>query len=265
MAVRGPLGPLVWAQYRCFVNRLPQLWRGGGWVMAAVGALFYGAVTLLAILAGSFCARPPDLAALPGALARGLLLVTLYWQVVPLALSAQGVSLDLKRLRAFQIPRRSLFRLELALRSSASPEPVIVLTGVALGLALNPRLAWWAPAPVLLLVAWNLLASLLSRELLTRLWRRTWAQLMLMLALVLMAALPRLAATIEPTPRMREAVRLMASAPWPWKLTAQLAAGRASASRWLWLLLWCGAALWLARREFYRGMERDQTVSKRSA
>ncbi len=262
--MRGPLGPLLWAQYRSFVNRLPQLWRGGGWAMAAVGVVFYGVMTLIAVAAGFFCAHPPSRESLAGALARGLLLATMYWQVIPLALSAHGVSLDLKRLRAFPIPRRSLFRLELALRSSASPEPIIVLLGAAAGLSLNPELDWRAPLAIVLLIGWNLLASLLARELLSRLWERAWAQFSLMLALVFLAALPRLITTFEPPKRMISAFRLLAVIPWPWKAAAQIASGHYSLDRWGWLGLWCAAALWLAHREFYRGLNREESMARRA-
>jgi ABC-2 type transport system permease protein len=262
--MKGPLGPLVWAQYRSFVNRLPQLWRGGGWAMAVVGVVFYGVVTVLAVAAGLFCAHPSSPAGLEEALARGLLLATLYWQVIPLALSAQGVSLDLKRLRAFPIPRRSLFRLELALRCSASPEPILVLLGAAAGLALNPDLDWRAPVAILLLIGWNLLVLLLARELLSRFWRRTWAQFTLMLVFVAAAALPRILATFQPSPRMIDAVRLLAGIPWPWKITAQIASGHSSLAGWCWLLLWCAAALWLAHGEFYRGLDREESTAQRA-
>jgi ABC-2 type transport system permease protein len=262
--MKGPLGPLVWAQYRSFVNRLPQLWRGGGWAMAVVGIVFYSVITLLAIAAGFFCAHPPSPADLAAALARGLLLATMYWQIIPLALSAHGVSLDLKRLRAFPIPRRSFFRLELALRSSASPEPIIVLLGAAAGLALNPGLDWRAPLAIVLLIAWNLLASLLAREFLSRLWERTWAQLTLMFAFVSLAALPRLLATFEPSPRIVEAFRILGGIPWPWKIAAQIASGHYGLERWGWLWLWCTAALWLAHREFYRGMNREESTARRA-
>ena len=262
--MKGALGPLVWAQYRSFVNRLPQIWRGGGWAMAAVGILFYGLITLLSIAAGFFCAHPPSPAGLEAVLARGLLLATLYWQVIPLALSAHGVSLDLKRLRAFPIPRRSFFRLELALRSSASPEPILVLLGAAVGLSLNAELDWRAPLAMLALIVWNLLASLLARELLSRLWERTWAQLTLMFVFVSLAALPRILATFEPSPRLIQAVRFLAGIPWPWKVTAQIAAGHSTVGRWCWLLLWCAGALWLARREFYRGLDREESVARRA-
>ncbi len=254
----GPLAPLVWAQYRCFVNRLPQ-WRVAAWLAAALGALFYGAVTALAVVAGRFCAQPPDAEALESGLARGLLLVTLYWQVVPLALSASGVSLDTKRLRGFPVPRQALFGLDLALRSVSSPEALIVLSGAAVGLAANASLPVWAPLGIAALAVWNALASMLVRDVLARLWRRKLAQILLSLALVSLAAVPRLLAFAGPAPWMRRTVGWVSRAPWPWALAAHLASGHRSWYGVAALALWCGAAWWLARRAFLRAMNQDET------
>ena len=63
--------------------------------------------------------------ALPG----GLLLMFLYWQVVPLMLATTGSSLDLRKLRAYPIPDGQLFSIEVLLRVTAGIEMVLVLDG----------------------------------------------------------------------------------------------------------------------------------------
>ncbi len=74
-------------------------------------------------------------AALPGA----LLLVFLYWQVVPLLMAATGASLELRKLKVYPIPVSQLFAIEVMLRVTAGIEMVLVLIGIAVGVLLNPR------------------------------------------------------------------------------------------------------------------------------
>jgi len=56
--------------------------------------------------------------------ARGglLLMLFLYWQVVPLMLATTGSSLDLRKLRAYPIPDSQLFSIEVLLRVTAGVE-----------------------------------------------------------------------------------------------------------------------------------------------
>ncbi len=80
--------------------------------------------------------------ALPG----GLLLMFLYWQVVPLMLATTGSSLDLRKLRAYPIPDGQLFSIEVLLRVTAGIEMVLVLIGITIGAMLNPALGQMEPA-----------------------------------------------------------------------------------------------------------------------
>ena len=63
--------------------------------------------------------------ALPGA----LLIVLLYWQVVPLLMAATGASLDLRKLQAYPIPVSQMFSIEVMLRVTAGIEMMLVLRG----------------------------------------------------------------------------------------------------------------------------------------
>ena len=72
--------------------------------------------------------------ALPG----GLLVMFLYWQVVPVLMAATGASLELRKLKVYPIPVSQLFAIEVMLRVTAAIEMVLVLIGIAVGVALNP-------------------------------------------------------------------------------------------------------------------------------
>ena len=68
-----------------------------------------------------------------------LLLIFLYWQVVPVLMAASGASLDLRKLQAYPIPVSQLFGLEVMLRITAAIEVVLVLLGAAIGHAAQSR------------------------------------------------------------------------------------------------------------------------------
>src|SRR5205823_6483164 len=92
---------IVWAQWRTARNFYP---RGGVAWTAAIGFAWYG-FWLLAAFAGSrLAANPANIGLLRMALPGTLLLVLLYWQVVPLLMAATGASLELRKLQAYPIP-----------------------------------------------------------------------------------------------------------------------------------------------------------------
>ena len=64
-----------------------------------------------------------------------LLIVFLYWQVVPLLMAATGASLDLRKLQVYPIPVSQLFSIEVMLRVTAGIEMMLILSGIAVGIA----------------------------------------------------------------------------------------------------------------------------------
>src|SRR5580698_10639385 len=94
-------GAILWAQWRTIRNFYP---RGGVAWTAAVGALWYGVWTLAAVATARLLANPANLNLLKTALPGGLLLLFLYWQLVPLLMAATGASLELRKLKAYPIP-----------------------------------------------------------------------------------------------------------------------------------------------------------------
>src|ERR1051326_6732990 len=118
-------GAILWAQWRATRNFFPR--RGIAWT-AAVGAIWYGVwlvVSLSVMLLTSSAMVASTLAGI-------LLLIFLYWQVVPVLMAASGASLDLKKLQAYPIPVSQLFGLEVILRVTTVLEVIFVLIGAGI-------------------------------------------------------------------------------------------------------------------------------------
>ena len=98
---------ILWAQWRTLRNFYP---RGGVAWTAVIGFVWYGFWLLAAIAAARLAANPSNLSMMKTALPGGLLLIFLYWQVVPLLMAATGASLDLRKLQAYPIPASATVR-----------------------------------------------------------------------------------------------------------------------------------------------------------
>src|SRR5882757_6286842 len=104
---------IVWAQWRTALNFYP---RGGIAWTAVIGAIWYGFWLLASFAASQLAANPANMNLLRTALPGTLLMVLLYWQVVPLMMAATGASLELRKLQAYPIPVSQLFGIEVLLR-----------------------------------------------------------------------------------------------------------------------------------------------------
>src|SRR5581483_9914484 len=144
---------ILWAQWRTAFNFYP---RGSvGWT-AFIGVFWYGFWTVTAFAASRLAANPENVHLLRSALPGTLLIALLYWQVVPLLMAATGSSLELRKLQAYPIPVSQLFSIEVMLRLTAGVEMVLVLTGIALGLILNPAFPKYAALSILIYILFNL-------------------------------------------------------------------------------------------------------------
>ena len=75
----------------------------------SISVLWYGFWTALAVVAEALAAAPGLRTQIERWLPLGLLAVFAYWQLAPLASATLGASLDLRKLLAYPVPRRSLF------------------------------------------------------------------------------------------------------------------------------------------------------------
>jgi ABC-2 type transport system permease protein len=246
---------ILWAQRRALLHHLRRSGKAGSIVSGLILLGWYGGWVALSVLAGSLAAGPASEGYLETFLPRGLLMMALYWQAAPLLLASQGASLDLKKLLVYPIPPGQLFGLEVLLRVSTCGEMLLLVSGLAVGLVLNPAIqVKSAPAGLGIFVLFNLLLSAGLRYQLERWLSRRRLRELLVLLLVLAAALPQLLMIVHLPARLRGAAGVLWGSWWPWSAAAGLALGRPPASAWAAVLLWTAAAWWYGRRQFRRGL-----------
>jgi ABC-2 type transport system permease protein len=254
MSVRRHTFAILWVQWRSFVNHSPVL-RKSIPLTAVVMAVWYGLWVVGALGAAGLLASAPTRQDAYRFLVPGLLIVTLYWQIVPVLMASSGASLDLRRLIVYPIPHRELFHIEVALRMSAAVEVMILCVGAAGGALLNRVLPWSSMAGFVLFLSFNLFLSSAVRDLLGRLMSRKYLREVIVLAIVLLSALPQVFVYIEPDPRIaRYLQELSGGFWWPWAAAAGIVAGVRMPLSLLALLAWCGGAWWLARTQFERSL-----------
>ena len=249
---------VLWAQWRSMWNYYPRASRGGLLLTAAGAGLWYGSWALGAVGAAALFASPANRGMFPRLLHAGLFLAFLYWQLLPVLLASSGVSLDLKRLLIYPIPRHQLFALEVLLRASVALEVILLVAGAALGLALNPMVPVGGLAGLALFAAFNLLLSAGLRDLLRRLLARRRVRELVIFLLVLGAALPQLLflkGIPEPISRLTSSAWLPVA---PWSAAAEVALGRGRIAAWAALILWTAAAWWFGRWQFARSLVFDE-------
>src|ERR1700691_3025566 len=221
-------GAIVWAQWRSVRNHFPRANVGGLVFTGVLTTIWYGAFAYFGVLAGILLSRASEVVAFHKLLPAALLLVFLYWQVIPVLLTSMGASLDLRKLLVYPIPRRALFAIEVVLRISTGVEMILILAGAAIGLLLNPNVPLWAPFSLALFVLFNLFCSTGIRDLLVRLLAHKRVREIVVFLVVICAALPQLILFRSSQTRMREFLNGEPSAILPWTATARLALGEFS-------------------------------------
>lgn len=155
---------VVIAQFRAYRNYGAT---AGRWISLALTLVWYALFAAGAVIAGIVMARSKR-GEMAGPLAGLFLLVTLYWQFIPLMMATTGVALDLRKLKAYPIPVRELFTMEVLLRITAAGEMLVVLLGFAVGAMFSRDIPWWAPLAIVPFVAVQLFLSLGFRDLIVR-------------------------------------------------------------------------------------------------
>ncbi len=215
------IAAIFWAQWRTLSHFYPR--RGVAW-SAAVGFIWYGLWTVVAIAMLRVFSNPAQIPTIRVALPGGLLLMFLYWQVVPLMLATTGSSLDLRKLRAYPIPDRQLFSIEVLLRVTAGIEMVLVLIGIGIGALLNPELGKWSLLSTALYLTFNLIVAVGLRDTLARLLARKRIRELVFFFLILAAALPQLfmARRGVVSPQLQLLVARDSWTGWPWTAAGNL-------------------------------------------
>jgi len=254
-------GAILWAQWRATRNFFPR--RGIAWT-ALVGAIWYGVwlvVSLSVMLLTSSAMIGSTLAGI-------LLLIFLYWQVVPVLMAASGASLDLRKLQAYPIPVSQLFGLEVMLRITAAIEVVLVLLGAAIGLLRNPETPAWGVFGLVAFVAFNLVLGVGSRDTIARILARRRVREAAFFLLILCAALPQLLLTRGRgfQGRFRAIMAKESSLFWPWTAAAHFSQGRDTLKSLAIVLAWLAAAGLFSYWQFRRTINFDaQAAASRSS
>jgi ABC-2 type transport system permease protein len=231
---------ILWAQWRTLRNFYP---RGGVAWTAAIGAVWYGFWLLAAISTARLAANPANLGLMKAALTGGLLLVFLYWQVVPLLMAATGASLELRKLQVYPIPSTQLFAIEVMLRVTAAVEMLFIMTGLGLGILFNPAMPKWAALMLAPYIFFNLFLAVGLRDLVARILAHKRIREVAFLLLVICAGLPQL--LMLRGPGSAKGLRALfgdASTGWPWTATANLIQNRAIPESLAIVLAWALSA-----------------------
>ncbi|HJT87736.1 MAG TPA: hypothetical protein VJ732_07760 [Bryobacteraceae bacterium] len=229
------------------------LWYGF-WCFVAASAATLASQTGAAILA----------VGLPAA----LLLICVYWQVVPILSASMGSALDMRKLLIYPVPPGKLFAVEVLLRFTTGVEMVLVLAGGVAGLLENPETGGWRAAPRILLPAvlfalFNLLLASGLRSLLERLLSRRKLREALIFLVLLGLTLPRLlVATGEGPSSLHQFDLLIRFAVLPWTVAPRVMTGASEAAGLAVLAAWTLAAGWFGRRQFGRNLRYDASAAQ---
>src|ERR1700704_1235745 len=150
---------ILWAQWRSIRNNHPGSKRFKLPVTILVGLMWYGLWLMGAMSIYLVASEPGNTALLQQLLPTALLVATVYWQLVPILMVSTGMSLDMKRLMVYPIPHGELFGIEVLLRITSCAEMLLIMGGLAAGLARNPLMPWWGVSALLPFVVFNLFVS----------------------------------------------------------------------------------------------------------
>ena len=236
-------------------------------VAGAIGGLLWYGIWFFAGCAAWWWTAQATPASLSFYLPIGLLLICVYWQLVPIISASMGAALDMRKLLAYPIPHGKLFVVEVLLRLTTSMEMLLVLAGGGIGLIANPHNGWTgAPrvlAALLVLALCNLLFSSGMRSILERLLARRRVRELLAVVMVCVWMAPRLLMesgfqlkSLGPAAPAIQAFGL------PWTAAAHAALGQSPLSSLLALSAWTALAGWFGLRQFERGLRFDAVAAQ---
>lgn len=254
---------ILWAQWRTVLNYLGAQ-RTGIAFPVIVSVLWYGLWIFGAVAAFGISAQPGTLADLRKLMPGALLLVLLYWQVIPILMVSTGSSLDLKKLRPYPIAPSQLFGIEVLLRLSTGIEMVILLVGLSLGLFRNPDVPAWGPLWLLPYLLFNMFCSAAVRDLLGRWLSRKRVRELFALFVVLCAALPQILLINKVPGPLREAMNVVPLDFWPWTAVGALITGEFAVMHVVVIAIWTFAAYAFGSYQFERSLSFDFDAAQAS-
>lgn len=252
---------ILWAQWRTVRHFYPRA--GAAWT-ALIGVLWYGFWLIAAVAGSRLVANPANIGLIKSALPGAMLIIFLYWQVVPLLMAATGASLELRKLQCYPIPASQLFGIEVMLRVTAAVEMILVLGGIAVGILLNPDLPPAGALAVVPYILFNLLLAVGLRDLLLRLLAHKRIREVVFFLLIMAAAIPRLLFTRDPAAAARLARFFEGDSwiGWPWTAASTLVMGFHAWEAAGILLLWTLAVGLFSRWQFGRTLSFDRDAAQ---
>ncbi len=247
---------IMWAQWRTFRNFYPRA--GVAW-SAIIGVIWYGFWLIASVAAAAFVSDPKNADNVKSLLPGAMLIVFLYWQVVPVLMAATGASLELRKLKVYPIPTSQLFGIEVMLRVTSGIEMVLVLIAIGIGTLLNPELPKWSALAIVPYLFFNMFLAAGVRDLLLRLLARKRIRELVVFAMVMLTTIPRLMFMRGPGHASRYAKYFTGESwiGWPWSATASWLQGSALATAALILMVWTLGAAIFGRWQFSRTLAFD--------
>ena len=249
------------AQWKCTWHLLARP-SGGHALAGALWLVWYGLWAFLGVAAGLLTglSSRQDLESTLPAILMG---TCLFWQLAPILTTDAGASLNVRKILLYPISDGELFVVELLLRLTTALEVLLVLSGTGIGLALNPAVPRWFPAPALLVfILFNLFLSAGLRSLLERLLAIRRVRELVVLFMVTCGALPQL---LGNSGRGRALKRLFSSHQsvlLPWAAAARLALGNQVGVALAILGAATAAAYAFGRLQFRRSLRFDMAAAR---
>lgn len=255
----GQIRAILWAQFRSFRNFWPRT-SVGTIAVGLVSLIWYGIYVSAAVALAIFLPQT-SLRDLNRYLPVGLLSMLLFWQVFPLMTLSTGRSLELNKLLIYPIRDQTLFVMEVLLRVTTSPETMIVLAGLIVGLWRHSAVSKAGAIAPLLYLPMNLFLSLAIREFLRRFLARERLRALLVVLMLAISVLPSLIFNTGFGEKLQPILAAAARVPVaPWFELSSLTLGRNVLAAFVLTCVWIAVAYWLARRAFAYSTSIDQTA-----
>ncbi len=248
---------ILWAQWKSIRNHFPRAGTSDA-VSIAVTSLWYGVWIVAAVSEGLICAESEP-ALLSRIMPSGLMLLTLYWQLIPILMVSTGLSLDLRRLAVYPVPHSQLFTIEVLLRVTTAAEMLFMVAGAFVGLLFNPHLPVWCAFSLVIYVAFNLFLSAGLRDLIGRLFARKRIREVMVFGMVLLAAVPQLLLRTGDPVTLRRLLSAQPTLYLPWVAAGRLATNRNGMLPLLIITAWTALAFAFGRWQFERNLRVDVT------
>ncbi len=257
----SPVRAILEAQWRCTCHLLARL-SGGRALAGALWLVWYGLWAFLGV-AAAFLTALSSRQDVESTLPAILMGVCLFWQLAPILTTDAGASLNVRKLGLYPVSDGELFVVQLLLRLTTALEMLLVLAGTGIGLALNPAVPRWLPAPALLIfVVFNLFLSAGLRSLLERLLAIRRVRELVVMFMVTCGALPQLLGTSGRGRALKRLFSSHQSVVLPWAAAARLALGSQVALALAILCASTAAAYAFGRLQFRRSLRFDMAAAR---